>query len=195
MTRQAIKRAIIIGFNPATYTASVLLLEATSATLNNVPVANHVDGTSGLVGAYAAVLFFDEVNYSDAVVIATYANGSNGLPAIPPGRTTFITGVLEVNAVVIGLGATTSFAMSGIPAGALGIVYKAFFTSATVGAFIQIGPKGGNLALYEGIGQLTVANEVRYGDGVVQVDASGSIGIKANTGACTVTLHAHGYII
>src|SRR4051812_3394770 len=48
------KRGIIQSFSPATYTASVLLFEATSSFLTGVPVANTVDSTSGLAGALCA---------------------------------------------------------------------------------------------------------------------------------------------
>src|SRR5579872_5096018 len=108
-----IKRGIIQAFSPATYTASVLLFEATTSFLTGVPVANTLDGTSGLVGAFCAVLFFDEHNPQDAVVFATFPNGSNGLPAPAPGRTTFVTGFRQVNAVVINSGVTQTFTLAG----------------------------------------------------------------------------------
>lgn len=69
MTRQAVKRGIINTYNSTTNTASVLLLEATSTTLDNVPTARNLNAT---VGDFCAVLFFDEVNYTDAVVIASF---------------------------------------------------------------------------------------------------------------------------
>ena len=69
---QAIKRGLLQSFDPVSYTASVLILEATSAYLTGVPVATHIDGTSAQVGAYCAVLFFDEQNVTDAVVLACY---------------------------------------------------------------------------------------------------------------------------
>ncbi|MGH2509872.1 MAG: hypothetical protein ACRDHZ_21035, partial [Ktedonobacteraceae bacterium] len=78
-----IKRGIIQNFSAATYTASVLLFEATSYFLTGIPVTNTLDGTSGLAGALCAVLFFDEHNPQDAVVIAVFPNGSNGLPTPP----------------------------------------------------------------------------------------------------------------
>jgi hypothetical protein len=52
---QIIKRGIIQSFDASSYTASLLLLEATSEALVGVPVSNTVDGTSGLVGALCAV--------------------------------------------------------------------------------------------------------------------------------------------
>src|SRR5579885_2701522 len=67
-----IKRGILQSFSPVTYTAAVLLFEATSYALSGVPVANHIDGTSALAGALCAVLFFDEHNQQDAVIIAIF---------------------------------------------------------------------------------------------------------------------------
>ena len=46
-----IKRGLLQSFNPATYTASVLFFEATSFALSGIPVANHIDGTSAVIGA------------------------------------------------------------------------------------------------------------------------------------------------
>src|SRR5215467_10228542 len=105
----AIKRGIITAFNPATYLASVLIIEATSATLDNVPIANHIDGTSAIVTAYCAVLFFDEANPNDCVIIATYGNGTNGFPVPPPGRIVFVAGASQISAQTINAGTTSTF--------------------------------------------------------------------------------------
>src|ERR1700730_6403655 len=136
-----IKRGIIQSFSASSYTASVLLFEATSHFLTGIPVSNTLDGTSGLAGALCAVLFFDEQNPQDAVVIATFANGSNGLPTPAPGRVVFVTGFRQVNAVTINSGVTQTFTLAGtggIPAGASGVIFKAFFSSPTVGGFLTI---------------------------------------------------------
>jgi len=195
--RQVIKRGLLTSFNPATYTANVLIMEATSAFLSGVPVACHFDGTSAQVNTLCAVLFFDEQNLNDAAVIAAYPNASEGIPTPPPGRTTFTTGFRHINASVINAGVTTSFTITGsggIPAGALGVIYKAFFTSATVGAYIELAPKGATITDYESVGNLSAANDYMNGCGVLQMDSTGKIDIKANTGNCTVTLYTHGYI-
>src|SRR5947209_3445274 len=153
-----IKRGIIQGFFPASYTASVLLFEATSHFLTGVPVSNTVDGTSGLVGALCAVLFFDEHNSQDAVVIAAFPNGTSGLPPPAPGRVTFVTGFQQINAVNISTGTQQTFTLagvsgSGIPNGALGVLYKAYFTSPTAGAYITLTPhNAGNTNAYATIG-------------------------------------------
>jgi hypothetical protein len=198
-SRISIKRGLMISFDNSTYTASVLIMEATSAYLDSVPVAAHFDGTSGITNAPCAVLFFDEQNSNDAVVIAVYPNSTEGYPSPPPGRTTFVSGFQQINAQTINSGSTSTFTLTGsggIPSGALGVVYKAFFTSATVGAYIQLAPHGASdITAYASIGNIQVANASVNGCGVLQLDSSGKIDIKANTGNCTVTLYTHGYII
>jgi hypothetical protein len=192
---QAIKRGLLQSFNPATYTASVLILEATSTFLTNVPVATHLDGTSAQVGAYCAVLFFDEQNLADAVVLAVYPNGSGGVPTPSPGRVVMVTPVQQVSAVAITNNTTQTFTMgTNIPAGSKAVLLKAYFTSPTVGSFIQIAPHGGDLTGNATIGNLAVANGYVNAQAIVAVDSNGSLDIKANGGNCTVTLYTYGYV-
>ncbi len=196
--RLSIKRGILTSFDRTTYTASVLIMEATSAFLSGVPIACHMDGTSAITNAPCAVLFFDEQNLDDAVVIAVYPNGSQGVPSPAPGRTTFVSGFQQINASVINSGNTSTFTLTGsggIPAGALGVIYKAYFTSATVGAYIQLAPHAAtDITAYASIGNIQVASASVNGGGLLQLDSNGKIDIKANTGNCTVTLYTHGYI-
>jgi hypothetical protein len=193
---QAIKRGILQSFDTSTYTASVLILEATSTFLTGVPVATHLDGTSAQSGAYCAVLFFDEQNLSDAVVLACYPNGSQGVPSPAPGRVVMVTPVQQINAVAVASGATQTFAMAtNIPAGALAVIFKAYFTSSTTATFIQIAPHGGDITAHAAVGNLAVSNGYVDGLGIVQVDTAGKIDIKANGGSCTVTLYTYGYIM
>src|SRR5579859_4354219 len=197
MTQQAIRRGLIQAFNNSTYTATVLLLEATSAALTNVPVANHIDGTSALATGYCLVFFADANNLLDGVVIAVYANGANGLPTLPPGRVVFFPGFQEVNASIINAGSVLTVTPTGngaIPTGALGVVYKAFITSPTVGASVNIYPHGASDPNYQSVGNIQVANQFANGGGIVQLDSTGKLDIKANTGNCTTTLYTHGYI-
>jgi hypothetical protein len=193
---QVIKRGLLQSFDPTTYTASVLILEATSTFLTLVPVATHLDGTSAQVGAYCAVLFFDEQNLEDAVVLAVYPNGSQGVPSPAPGRVVMVTPVQQVNAVAITNNTTQTFTMgTNIPAGAKAILFKAYFTSPTTGTFIQIAPHAGDLTGNATIGNLAAANGYVDGTGIVAVDSNGSIDIKANGGNCTVTLYTYGYVL
>jgi hypothetical protein len=193
-----IERGIFQSFNSATYTATVLLLEATSATLTNVPIATHIDGTSAQVGALCAVLFFDEQNYSDAVIIAIYPNSSLGVPTPPPGRVVFVTGYQQVNAAALTSGSTYTYTLTGaggIPSGALGVIYKAYFTSPSVGASMTLCPHGAaDNNAYGSIGNIQVANQYANTTGVLQVDASGKIDVKPTGGNATFTLYTHGYV-
>lgn len=193
-----IQRGIIQGFSPGTWTASVLLIEATSFFLSGVPVSNALDGASCLPGALCAVLFFDDQNPQDAVIVATYANGPSGLPAPPPGSVTFVTGYRQINAVTITNATTQTFTLTGaggIPAGALGVVYKAYITSPTVGTSITLIPhNASDNNAYQSVGNIQVANQYANGGGLLQVDTNGQIDIKAVLGNATVTLYTHGYV-
>lgn len=196
--RPVIKRGILTAFDPLTYTASLLIMEATSAFLQNVPVACHLDGTSARPNAFCAVLFFDEQNYSDAVVLAVYPNGSQGVPAPPPGRTVMITGFRQLNNQFIGSGVTFTLTAtgvsSGIPAGTLAVLYKVIFTSPTAGAFLHIAPSGSTITDYASAGSIQPANAMQYSTGVVALDSNGQVAIQANGGNVTVTFYTYGYL-
>lgn len=197
---QVIRRGILQSFDSVHYTASVLLLEATSAFLTGVPVSNTLDGTSAVVGALCAVLFFDEHNPQDAAIIAVFPNASQGIPTPTPGRVSFVPPVLQVNAANIASGATSTYTLtggaSGIPSGALGVVYKAFFTCPAAGALVQMGPHGaGSLSGYAALGPLPNAGGTVNAMGLLQVDANGMVDVKASGGTCTFSLYTHGFVI
>ena len=196
---QIVKRGIIQSFSSATYTASILLLEATSTFLANVPLSTALDGSSAVVGGYCAVLFFDEHNQQDAVILAVYPNGTSGVPTPPPGRVTFVVPYAQVAGAVIAAGATNTYTLnsggSNLPTGILGVLYKAYFTSATVGAYMQLGPHGSALSGYDALGNMQVGGQYVNGSGIVPVDASGRLDITALVGSCTVTLYTYGYVI
>ncbi|GAC1506029.1 MAG: hypothetical protein NVS2B12_20170 [Ktedonobacteraceae bacterium] len=198
-SRETIKRGIITRFFPATYTANILIMEATATVIQGVPVACHLDGTSAQINSLCAVLFFDEQNYTDAVVLAVYPNGGQGIPLPAPGRVVFVNGYQQFQGQVINANTLSTFTLSGgnsgIPAGALGVLYKTFFSSATAGAYIQLAPHGASdLGAYASIGNLPVANGTLNGSGMLQLDAAGRIDVKANGGTCNVTLYTHGYV-
>lgn len=190
-TQQVIRRGILQSFDSGSYTATVLIIEATNYELSGVPIATSVDGTSAISGANCAVLFFDESNYTDGVIIAVY----NASPTPPPGRITFLTSpVQEINAVTVPANTISTFTMSSPPSGALGIIYAAFFTCTLAGTSIYIAPHGGTIGSYAQIGNLPAANATSRGTGIVPIDASGKIDIQANIGNCVVTLYCFGYI-
>jgi hypothetical protein len=195
----SIKRGVLTGFDANSYTATVLLLEATSSALSNVPIATHIDGTSAQIGDLCAILFFDEQNYQDAVIIAVYPNGASGVPTPPPGRVTFVTGFQQFSATAINSGVTSTFSVTGgsagIPTGALGVLCKASFSSPTAGAFLHLAPHGASdITAYMTLGNIQVASSFVYGGGLLPVDAQGKIDIKANVGNCTVWLSTYGYV-
>lgn len=195
--KEVIKRGVLISFNPATYTASILILEATSTYLQNIPIANHMDGTSAVSGALCAVLFFDEQNLNDAVVLGIYPNGSQGIPLPAPGRVVFLTGFQQINGHTINSGVTFTQQISGngsVPTGALGVIFSANFTSATTGTYIQIGPHGASLGNYQVLGNLYTSNGFINANGIVALDSNGQIDIKANNGNCAVSFYTQGYI-
>ncbi|GCE28805.1 hypothetical protein KDA_42890 [Dictyobacter alpinus] len=197
---QVIKRAVLTGFDAASYTASVLLLEATSTELTNVPIAFHVDGSSTPSnGALCAVLFFDEHNASDAVVLAVYSTGS-AVPLPPPGRVTFVPGYRQINGDGFSAGTLATYTLSGggsgIPARALGVLYKAFFSSPTVNSYMQLAPHGASdPGAYVTLGNAAVANVVVNSCGLLALDGQGRVDIKAFVGNCTLSLYTYGYVL
>src|SRR5690349_14198917 len=104
-----IKRGILHAFDVSSYTATVLLLEATSYALSGVAVANYIDSSSAIVGAMCAVLFFNENNPQDAVVIAVFDTGGHAIPTPPPGRLTFVAGYRQIYNDVIAAGVTNTY--------------------------------------------------------------------------------------
>jgi hypothetical protein len=195
-----IKRGIMQSFSASTCTASILLLEATSTYLQGVPVNTALDAASALPGAFCAVLFFDEANPQDAVVLAVYPNGTQGIPAGTNGII-FVPGYQQITNVTIPAGTTQTFTLtggsSGIPVGAKGVIYKVAFTSpgSSTNVYIHLAPHGGTIYAYGGVGNTDNLNQTIDGMGVLQVDSNGMIDINANNGACTIDLFTHGYIL
>jgi hypothetical protein len=195
-----IKRGIMQAFSASTYTASILLPEATSTYLQGIPVNTALDAASALPGAFCAVLFFDESNPQDAVVLAVYPNGMQGIPSGTNGIT-FVVGYQQITNVTIPSGTTQTFTLtggnSGIPPGAKGVIYKVTFTSPSnaVNIFIQLVPHGGAIGSYGSLGDTDNLNQTLKGNGVLQVDSNGMIDIKANNGDCTINLYTHGYVL
>lgn len=68
-----IRRGIIQAFHPATWTATVQVLPSQGNYLTNLQVAKHLLAAEILPGDQCAVLFFDELNPADALVIAVYS--------------------------------------------------------------------------------------------------------------------------
>jgi len=73
MNPSIIKRGIIQAFNPANWTATVQLLPSQGNYLTSVQVAKHLRAAEIVPGDQCAVLFFEELNPADAIVLAVYS--------------------------------------------------------------------------------------------------------------------------
>lgn len=82
MGAAVIKRGIIQAFNPADWTAVVQMLPSQGNYLTSVQVAKHLLASEIASGDECALLFFDELNPADAVIIAVYSIPS-AAPAPP----------------------------------------------------------------------------------------------------------------
>jgi hypothetical protein len=68
-----IRRGIIQAFDADTWTATVQVLPSQGNYLTNLQVAKHLLAAGVLPGDQCAILFFDELNPADALVIAVYS--------------------------------------------------------------------------------------------------------------------------
>jgi hypothetical protein len=196
--KQVIKRGILAAFHPASYTADLLIMEATSSYLQGIPVACHMDGTSAQVNAMCAVLFFDEQNPADAVVLAIYPNGAQGIPTPAPGRIVITSPNHLVSGLNINSGVTSSVTVGGhggIPFGAYAVLLSAYFTSPSANAYVQFAPHGGSVGSYFTMGNLYAAGGFINGTAMLPLDSSGAMDICANNGNCTVDVYTYGYVL
>jgi hypothetical protein len=67
-----IKKAILRSFDSGNYTATIKISGSGKAYLKDVPVAQNLSVSEMSAGRKLAVIFFDEHNVKDAVVIAVY---------------------------------------------------------------------------------------------------------------------------
>lgn len=67
-----IKKAIIKSFDEVNHKVIVQLAGSERAYLGDVPVARNIADTDIIVGRKAAVLFFDEHNAREALVVAVW---------------------------------------------------------------------------------------------------------------------------
>ncbi len=82
MDALAIKRGVIQAFHPANWTATVQVLPSQGNYLTGVQVAKHLLAAEIVPGDQCAVLFFDELNPADAIIIAVYSVPPAG--PVPP---------------------------------------------------------------------------------------------------------------
>ncbi len=67
-----IKRGIVQGFDSGSYRATVQVAGSLSVWLENVAVARNIAAAEMVAGRSCAIIFFDETNPSDAVLVAIY---------------------------------------------------------------------------------------------------------------------------
>jgi hypothetical protein len=69
----SLKKAVLRGFNSGNYTATVQLDGSRKVYLEGVSVARNLPAAEMTLGRRVAVIFFDEHNAREAVVIGVYS--------------------------------------------------------------------------------------------------------------------------
>jgi hypothetical protein len=67
-----VKKAVLRSFDSGNYTATIEISGSGKSYLEGVPVAHNLPAGEITAGRKLAVLFFDEHNVKDAVVVAVY---------------------------------------------------------------------------------------------------------------------------
>jgi len=67
-----VRRGVLKAFDSGAYTATVQVAGSLAVWLTDVPVARNIATAEMVVGRSCAMIFFDEPNPEDAVVIAVY---------------------------------------------------------------------------------------------------------------------------
>ncbi len=70
--KMEMKKGILKGFDPVEYTATVQLAGSYRTYLENAAVARNLPEAEMVAGRKLAVIFFDEHNAREAVVVAVY---------------------------------------------------------------------------------------------------------------------------
>ena len=68
----SVRKAVLKSFNPDDYTATIQLSGSYKAYLEGIAVARNLPAGEMAVGRKLAVIFFDEHNIKEAVVVAVY---------------------------------------------------------------------------------------------------------------------------
>ncbi len=68
----SLRKAVLKSFNPGDYTATIQITGSYKAYLEGVAVARNLPAAEMAVGRKVAVIFFNEHNAGDAVVVAVY---------------------------------------------------------------------------------------------------------------------------
>jgi hypothetical protein len=68
----SLRKAVLKSFNSGDYTATVQLAGSYKAYLEGIAVARNLPAAEMALGRKVAVIFFDENNVKDAVIVAVY---------------------------------------------------------------------------------------------------------------------------
>ena len=66
------RKGILKSFNSGSYTATVQLASSLKVYLEDIAVARNLPSAEMIIGRKAAIVFFDEHNPKEAVVVAVY---------------------------------------------------------------------------------------------------------------------------
>jgi hypothetical protein len=69
----SLRKAVLKSFNSGNYTATIQLAGSRKVYLEGVSVAHNLPAAEMALGRRVAVIFFDEHNARDAVVVAVYS--------------------------------------------------------------------------------------------------------------------------
>ena len=72
LVEMSLRKAVLKSFNPGDYTATIQVAGSYKAYLEDVAVARNLPAVEMAVGRKVAVIFFNEHNARDAVVVAVY---------------------------------------------------------------------------------------------------------------------------
>ena len=67
-----VRKGVIKGFDSGSYKATVQVAGSLSVWLEGVPVARNIASSEMVEGRNCALIFFDETNPQDAVLVAVY---------------------------------------------------------------------------------------------------------------------------
>jgi len=68
----SLRKAVLKSFNPGDYTATIQLASSHKVYLEGIAVARNLPALEMAVGRKVAVVFFDEYNAKEAVVVGVY---------------------------------------------------------------------------------------------------------------------------
>ena len=68
----SLKKAVLKSFNPGDYTATIQVSSSYKVYLESIAVARNLPAAEMAAGRKVAVIFFDEHNAREAVIVAVY---------------------------------------------------------------------------------------------------------------------------